>query len=421
MLFAWLTFAGLVLTTVASTANRCLYDVAWHELEDLCQQRKREALFGKILDLREQLEFGVGILQTVAMSITACFGLLWLVGDTPITSITTVNLFSLLILISFMLVACATWIPWAIAKIGAEHFLYFTWRWWWLVSVISWPLLVGGKFVGAVFQRASGTEDDEEDEEDAFEEEILSILSEAENDGVVKAERADMIEGVMDLDDYDITKVMTPRSRIDALDITASWEDMLKFAVESGRTRIPVFEDRIDNIQGVLFVKDLLGESLRSENKRRPLGKLLREPILAPNTTKLDKMLKTFLAGRMHMAVVTDEYGGLAGVVTIEDILEEIVGEIEDETDDSPPQPFKTVDKHEAEVAAELPIDILNEKMGLTLSEEEEYATVGGLLMSQNNRIPRVGHEIEIDEIKFIILEANRRSIRRVRVITPSV
>ena len=420
MLFAWLTFAGLVLTTVASTANRCLYDVAWHELEDLCQQRKREALFGKILDLREQLEFGVGILQTVAMSITACFGLLWLVGDTPITSITTVNLFSLLILISFMLVACATWIPWAIAKIGAEHFLYFTWRWWWLVSVISWPLLVGGKFVGAVFQRASGTEDDEEDE-DAFEEEILSILSEAENDGVVKAERADMIEGVMDLDDYDITKVMTPRSRIDALDITASWEDMLKFAVESGRTRIPVFEDRIDNIQGVLFVKDLLGESLRSENKRRPLGKLLREPILAPNTTKLDKMLKTFLAGRMHMAVVTDEYGGLAGVVTIEDILEEIVGEIEDETDDSPPQPFKTVDKHEAEVAAELPIDILNEKMGLTLSEEEEYATVGGLLMSQNNRIPRVGHEIEIDEIKFIILEANRRSIRRVRVITPSV
>ncbi len=419
MLFAWLTFAGLVLTTLASTANRCLYDVAWHELEVLCQQRKKAAIFGRILDLREQLEFGIGILQTVAISLTACFGILWLIGDTSVAEVSVINMLCLLVLISFTIVACATWIPWAVAKIGAEKFLYFTWRWWWLFSVASWPLLIGGKFVGRIFQRASGTDEDEEDEEDAFEEEILSILSEAENDGVVKAERADMIEGVMDLDDYNITKVMTPRSKIDALDVTASWEDMVQFAVDSGRTRIPVFEDRIDNIKGILFVKDLLRESLRSENKRRPLSKLLREPISAPNTTQLDEMLKNFLAGRMHMAVVTDEYGGLAGVVTIEDILEEIVGEIEDETDNSPPQPFKRFNKHEAEVTADLPIDILNEKMGLTLSEEEEYATVGGLLMSHNNRIPSVGHEIEIDDIKFIILEANRRSIRRVRVITP--
>ena len=253
-----------------------------------------------------------------------------------------------------------------------------------------------------------------------YKRQILSILSEAENDGVVKAERADMIEGVMDLDDFDITKVMTPRSRIDALDVTSSWEEMLQFAVDSGRTRIPIFEEKIDNILGVLFVKDLLGESLRSENKRRPLRKLLRKPISAPDTMKLDEMLKTFLAGRMHMAVVTDEYGGLAGVVTIEDILEEIVGEIEDETDDSRPKPFKPINKNEAEVAAEFPIDELNEKLGLALPEEEEFATVGGLLMAQNNRIPRVGHEIEIDEIKFVILEANRRSIRRVRVITPA-
>ena len=417
MLFAWLSFIGLVFTTLSSTANRCLYDVAWHELEDLCQQRKKEATFGKILDLREQLEFGVGILQTVAISLTACFAILWLIGDATTANFSFLNMLSLLVLISFTLVACATWIPWAIAKIGAEHFLYFTWRWWWIFSVVSWPLLIGGKFVAAIFQRASGTDEDEEDEEDAFEEEILSILSEAENDGVVKAERADMIEGVMDLDDFDITKVMTPRSSIDALDVSSTWEEMLQFAVDSGRTRIPVFDGKIDNILGVLFVKDLLGESLRSENKRRSLRKMLRDPISAPDKTKLDEMLKTFLAGRMHMAVVTDEYGGLAGVVTIEDILEEIVGEIEDETDDSKPKPFKLINPNEAEVVGEFPIDELNEKLGLSLSEEEEFATVGGLLMAQNNRIPRVGHEITIDGIKFVIVEANRRSIRRVRIL----
>ena len=420
MLALWLTIFGLVTTALVSSANRCLHDVAWHELEDLCQRRKQDETFGKILDLREQLEFGVGILQTLAITLSACAGFVWCTGGAPLTEIPRVDVVCVLVFVSFVLVAVSVWIPWAIAKIGAEHYLYFTWRWWWLFSMLSWPLLVGGAFVGAIFQRASGSEDEEESEEDAFEEEILSILSEAENDGVVKAERADMIEGVMDLDDHDLTKVMTPRSRVDALDVSSSWEQMLKFAVDSGRTRIPVYEEKIDNILGVLFVKDLLRESLHSENKRKSLRKLLREPISAPDKTHLDAMLKIFLAGRMHMAVVTDEYGGLAGVVTIEDILEEIVGEIEDETDASKPKPFRFINKNEAEVTADLPIDELNEKLGLTLPEEQEFSTVGGLLMAQNNRIPRVGHEIEIDDTKFVILEANRRSIRRVRVVTPT-
>jgi CBS domain containing-hemolysin-like protein len=369
-----------------------------------------------MLDLREQLEFGIGILQTVLITLTACFAFSWLAADAALNNIPTLIIASRLGLIAIATVACATWIPWAIAKIGAEHFLYYTWRWWWLFSVISWPLLMIGKIVGKIFLRASGSDEEEEDEEEAFEEEILSILSEAENDGVVEAERADMIEGVMDLDDHRVTKVMTPRSRIDALEISASWEEMVKFAVESGRTRIPVFEQEIDNIVGILYVKDLLRESLRDEHKRRSLRKLLRDPISTPATTQLDEMLKIFLAGRMHLAVVEDEYGGLAGVVTIEDILEEIVGEIEDETDDSPPLPFKLVRSNEAEVSGDLPIDELNEKLGVTLPEEEEFATVAGLLMANQNRIPSVGHEIVIDDIKFEIIEANRRSIRQVRV-----
>lgn len=417
MPYAWLALLGFAFTTMAATANRCLYDVAWHELEDLCQRRKKPDLFGRILDLREQLEFGVGILQTVSITLTTCFAFCWIVADATLSNIPALVVLSHITLIAIITVACATWIPWAIAKIGAEHFLYFTWRWWWLFSIASWPLLMVGKVVGRIFLRASGSDEDEEDEEEAFEEEILSILSEAENDGVVEAERADMIEGVMDLDDHYVTKVMTPRSRIDALEISSSWEEMVKFAVDSGRTRIPVFDEKIDNIMGILYVKDLLRESLRDENKRRTLKKLLREPISTPATTQLDEMLKIFLAGRMHLAVVEDEYGGLAGVVTIEDILEEIVGEIEDETDDSPPVPFKFVNKNEAEVSGDLPIDELNEKLGLTLPEEEEFATVGGLLMARSSRIPSVGHEIEVDDVKFIVLEANRRSVRRVQVL----
>ena len=417
MSYGGLTALGFLLTMTVASANRCLYDIAWHELEELCLRKKKPELFGRVLDLREQLEFGLGILQTVVISTTACWTLCWLVGESSVSAIPWPAILSHLTLIAVVIVASATWVPWAVAKIGAEHIVYYTWRWWWLLSILSWPLLLVGKLVGAVFQRASGSEEDDEDEEEAFEEEILSILSEAENDGVVESERADMIEGVMDLDDHHVSKVMTPRSRIDALNVSASWEEMVKFAADSGRTRIPVFDTKIDDILGILYVKDLLRESLKGKQKRRPLRKLLRKPLSTPATTQLDEMLKIFLAGRMHMAVVEDEYGGLSGVVTIEDILEEIVGEIEDETDDSKPQPFRIINPGEAEVSGDFPIDELNEKFGLTLPEEEEYSTVGGLLMSVSSRIPSVGHEVELDNVKMIILEANRRSVRRVRVL----
>ena len=409
--------AGLIVTTLASVAVRSLHETAWHELEDLCQQKRQPELFGKIFDLRDQLEFGVSILQVVSISLTACCGLAWIASDRPLNSLAGSVLAGNLVLISMVLVACATWIPQAVARIGAESFLYYSWRWWWLVSAIFWPLFVGSNFVVAIFQRASGQKEEEEDEEEAYEEEILTIVSEAENDGLLEADRADMIEGVMDLDDSDVTKVMTPRSSIDMLDISTSWEDMFKFAVESGRTRIPVFDQKIDNIQGILYAKDLLRESMRSDSKRRPLKKLLRQPIVAPESTHLDEMLKKFLAGRMHMAVVQDEYGGLAGVVTIEDVLEEIVGEIEDETDSLPAQLIRKISKFEADVRGDVPIDLLNERMGLTLPEEEEFATVGGLIMSKLNEIPRPDHVVEVEGVQFEILEANRRSIRRVKVI----
>ena len=365
-----LVLLGIMVTTLASIAVRSLHETAWHELEDICQQQRKAELFGRIFDLRDQLEFGVSILQVVAITLTACMAIGWLAGSNAVLSQPWPVLIGNLVLISLVLVACSTWIPQAVAQTAAEKFLFLSWRWWWGVSAIFWPLFVGRNFVVAIFQRASG-QDEEEDEEEAYEEEILTIVSEAENDGVLEADRADMIEGVMDLDDSDVTKVMTPRSRIDMLDISTSWEEMFRFVVESGRTRIPVYEGKIDNIQGILYAKDLLRESMRSESKRRSLRKLLRQPILAPESTLLDEMLKKFLAGRMHMAVVQDEYGGLAGVVTIEDVLEEIVGEISDETDKLPAQMIRKIGKLEADVRGDVPIDLLNERMGLTLPEEE--------------------------------------------------
>ena len=122
----------------------------------------------------------------------------------------------------------------------------------------------------------------------------------------------------MELDDKTVGDIMTPRNKVDALNQSTSWDEMMEFVIQSGRTRIPIYDESLDQVVGLLFAKDLLRESRL--NKRRPLQKLLRAPIEVPETKMLDEMLETFLRGRTHMAIVKDEYGGVAGVVTIEDV-----------------------------------------------------------------------------------------------------
>ena len=207
---------------------------------------------------------------------------------------------------------------------------------------------------------------------------------------------------------------MTPRNKVDALNQSTSWDEMMEFVIKSGRTRIPIYDESLDQVVGLLFAKDLLRESRL--NKRRPLQKLLRDPIEVPVTIMLDEMLKTFLRGRTHMAIVKDEYGAVAGVVTIEDVLEEIVGEIVDETDQDISDDITFLNDRQADVQGTMHISVLNDRMGIELPEDDEYATVSGLIMNKINEIPRSGYEVSIGNVQLNILEATRRKIKAVRV-----
>ena len=276
--------------------------------------------------------------------------------------------------------------------------------------------MIGGRFVTAILARASGQDEEDEDEEEAFEDEILSMVSEGEHDGFLEADAREMIEGVMELDDNDVASVMTHRSQVDALEEGTDWEEMVRFVVDSGRTRIPVYKQKTDDIVGLLYAKDLLRESLRRASKRKPLRKLLRDPLFVPETTLLDEMLSKFLHVRTHMAIVQDEYGGLAGVITIEDILEEIVGEIVDETDKDKSEEITVLNSNQADVLGTVHIVRLNEKLGVELPEDDQFDTVSGLIMHQLNEIPRSGRELTVGRVQFNIQEANRRQIKSVRV-----
>jgi CBS domain containing-hemolysin-like protein len=411
-----LIIGGLVMATFSAITAWIIYEIAWHELEEYCKLKKRPELFGRIFELREPMLLGAGILQNISMAIFATSLTCWLLDRHRVDELTLYDLTSVIVLVAFFMIFSGSWIPWAVARIGSVQFLYRTWRWWWIISALAWPLMVGGRSLSNLFARASGHTAEADDEEEAFEDEILSMVSEAEHDGYLESEARDMIEGVMELDDNDVRSVMTPRSRVDAMEVGTNWEDMMIRVVESGRTRIPIYEEKFDNIVGILYAKDLLRESLRSESKRRPLNRLLREPVVVPETTLLDEMLSQFLHARTHMAIIQDEYGGLAGVVTIEDVLEEIVGEIVDETDKDRNPDITLLNPAQADVEGSVNIQRINEELGIDLPEDENYDTVSGLIMHVLNDIPRVGHDLVVGNVQFNIQEANRRQIKSVRI-----
>ena len=331
-LLIWLAFFGITLTTLAATGAQVLNEFAKHDLEEYCERRGKKDLFGKILDLEDRMSLGAETLRIIATTLTICAAIGILAGNVKLAEYTFFQWSSLVALMSVIMLAANSWIPYGISQICAAPFLFGTWRIWSVVSLAVWPLMVGSQFVRELIQRATGSDEDE-DEEEALEDEIRSIVSEGERDGLLDEDEREMIEGVIELDEKDVGSVMTPRSRVDSLDVNTEWSEMLEFVVECGRTRIPVFEDRKDNVIGILYTKDLLRESLRSESKRKPLVKLLRKPIRVPESKLLDEMLEEFRNLRVHLAIVRGEYGEMIGVVTIEDVLEEIVGEIVDETD----------------------------------------------------------------------------------------
>ena len=413
----WILGVSLVVMTLAAIAHQVIHEIAWHDLEDYCKLRRRPHVFSRIIDLREEMSLGTLMLQMLATALALSQVIYLLLGDRAPTALDGTAIVSITAIAGFLLLVANSWIPWAISRTYGEVFLFHTWRVWWLVAWFAWPLTVGARFVSTLVQRAGGLEEDEEDEEAAFEDEILSMVSEGERDGVLQPKHADMIEGVMELDDYDVGKIMTPRSRMDALDVSTDWGKAVEFIVESGRTRIPVYRDDLGNIVGILYAKDVLRESLRPQDERRSLEKLRREPLKVPISMRLDEMLKEFLEKRVHMAIVLDEYERVAGVVTIEDVLEEIVGEIFDETDtDTEMDQIQKVSNDEAVVTGTTHLNRLNEALGLQLPEDADFDTVAGLIMARLKEIPKPDREVVIDGVKFTVEQANRRNIRQVRV-----
>lgn len=246
-------------------------------------------------------------------------------------------------------------------------------------------------------------------------EEIDSYFSLGEEVGIIEREEKEMISSVFEFGDTMVREVMVPRPDIVSISNTMALEPLLKLVREDGHSRFPVYEGTLDKVVGILYVKDIL---VRYEEIKHSfeLSKMLRQAYFVPETKKLDDLLREFQKRKLHMAVVVDEFGGISGLVTIEDLLEEIVGEIVDEYDQDEQARITEVEPGIFSVDARAAIDELETELGITF-DYEDSETVGGLVLEKLGRIPRRDERVEDDLVSFIVSEVKVNRILRVKVI----
>ena len=247
-------------------------------------------------------------------------------------------------------------------------------------------------------------------------EEIRMLVEQSHQEGEIEAEQEQMIHGVFEFPEILAREIMTPRPDIIALEVNTGMDEVLRLLIEEGHSRIPVYEESLDDIVGILLVKDLLPYIAGTRGEAFVLRELLREPYFIPDTKRVSELLAELRTRNVHLAIVLDEFGGTEGIVTLEDLLEEIVGEIYDEYDIAKPD-FTTTPEGHVLIDGGTSIDEVNERFGMDLSSED-FDTIGGFIFGTLGRVPQTGDQIHVDGSGELRVEATEeRRVTTVRVI----
>jgi CBS domain containing-hemolysin-like protein len=413
----WLALAGLAVTCVAALGARSLVVYSRAELADVCRRRQAQHILREVLLRDEEISLAAETLQVLATAMVVAAGSLWLyrqIGpDDPSPGLL---LAGAIVAGGLLLLVVEIWLPRTLAGLWAAPFLYHTWGMWKLVAQLLFPLVWGGRAIDSLLRQVVGRPREKLSEE-AFEEEIIALVTEGQREGLLEEEAREMIQGVIQLGEVNVSQIMTPRIDIVSIPLSMEWPDVLKFVIDCGHTRIPVYGKSRDDIVGVLNIRDLLPELAKpGDVPTRPLEELLRQPYFVPETKPVNSLLQEFQLIRNHMAIVLDEYGGVCGLVTIEDVLEEIVGEIVDEYDEDLIEGIKQLDETTAEALARVHIGEVNERLALELSEAGEYDTIGGLVFHELGHVPAVGESVQLNNVRLTVIDASRRRIERIRI-----
>jgi len=248
------------------------------------------------------------------------------------------------------------------------------------------------------------------------EHEVELLVQEGAKAGTLGEERAEMIQNVLELNDLTAVEVMIPRTKITAISAGATVRDVLARVADSGHSRYPVYRDSIDNIVGLLVAKDLYRVIEDPAERMKPIEKFMRTPVnFVPETQPVSELLREMRARRLHMAVVVDDYGGVSGIVTLEDIIEEIIGDIQDEHD-AEEEPIVDLGNGHVLVDAATPIYDLSRFLGVEIPEDGDVVSVGGMVVSHAGKVPQQGAELDAWGLRFIVREANERKVSKLEV-----
>lgn len=319
----------------------------------------------------------------------------------------------------FLLFFCVA-LPIALAKSKAERIVLITLpalriaRW-----LLHFPVLLPLMAVTRWTLRAMRVPDTARTPEEIADE-ILAAVTDSATENALEEEERHWIENIVELKDLRVSEAMTPRTDIVALEASIDLQEAVQRAIETGFSRYPVYEDKVDHVVGVFYAKDALARLSNGAVRSVEVRELMRKPLFVPESMGVSELLQRFKATKLHMAIVLDEYGGTAGLISIEDILEEIVGDMSDEFDAEEEEAIVVLTENRVvEISGRVRVDEVNEALDCEIPENPEYDTVAGFVFTKLGKIPQAGEMVTVDEIQFEILQSDDRRIHRMRMTLP--
>lgn len=333
--------------------------------------------------------------------------------DSDLSSINGITYLVVLLPVAFITLTLGDLVPAAIASTRADVIARWVALPMRLLIIALSPLVEIMLAVSKLFSRLFGS--------DALvnvttEEEIMTLVDAGQKDGVIETEEKQMIYSVLQFAETIVRELMLPRIDVVALDIDTPLEEAVKEFIDSGHSRIPVYQENIDNIKGLLYAKDILNALHRDKPRSGSISELLRPAYFVPESKRADVLFKELQSRKIHMAIVVDEYGGMAGIVTIEDLIEEIVGDIQDEYDIHEEAEYVKISSDEYTVDAGINLDDFNELLGVELASEDSD-TLGGYILSKLGQVPNQGEIIEEDSLTMRVSVVEGRRIRKVHIV----